>query len=508
MISVRNLGGVVMLEELINRAKMYFLSQKKSAKHTDVYEELIKECQKHFNEKEVLLIKKAYLVAKDLHRGQKRNSGEPYIIHPLYVAYYLLTELQLHDASSIAASLLHDTMEDCGITKEFLEKHFNSDIAKLVEGVTKMKDLDFTSKKEKEDYNNYLLLKYILQDYRTIYIKLADRLHNMRTLDYKAEAKRRKKSAETLRIFVPLATHVGASLARDELADISFKYLNNRNYREIKGMSADYQIKHVAEIENTLEKLKSLLLNLGITPIIRPKIMSNFAIYQGLINTKKISLLPNLLSYQIMVDSIQDIDLIANEIAKNFEIMPEYTKDYIHSPRSNSYQALHLSIKGRKGVPFQICLFTKEMFLVNTYGFAALLDLEPDKSVKEIQQDLIKNSEFFQVLEENYKLYKEPFKLINKSVRELLSDKINVYVANGALYLLPATSTVADLAYKIHSKLKSEAIGALVNGIEVSLDFPLKNNDRVVIITKEKEEGKELANSNPTLILKKEETFQ
>ena len=497
-----------MLEELISRAKIHFLGQKKSKNHVDVYDELIKECQKNFNEREVLLIKKAYMIAKDLHRGQKRNSGEPYIIHPVYVAYYLLTELQLHDASSIAAALLHDTIEDCGITPAFLKEHFNQDIASLVEGVTKMKDLDFTSKEEKEDYNNYLLLKHILQDYRTIFIKLADRLHNMRTLDYKAEAKRREKSAETLRIFVPLATHVGASIAKDELADISFKYLNNSNYREIKGMSADYQIKHISEIEDTLRNLSNLLINLGITPEIRPRIMSNFAIYQGLIKNKKISLLPNLIHYQIMVDSLEDINLIAEKITENFEIMPDFTKDYIKNPRSNGYQALHLSVKGRKGIPYQICLFTKEMFLVNTYGFAALIDLEPNKSIEEIQQDLIQNSQFFHVLDKNYNLYKKPFELINESVRELLSDKINVYVANGALYCLPATSTVADLAYKIHSELKKEAIGAYVNGIEVNLDFPLKNNDRVIIITREMARLNNLNKDEEIRVLTKEKTFQ
>lgn len=497
-----------MFEDLFNRTLKYFSCKKGSANHTDIYDELIKEAKKYFNEKEILLIKKAYLIAKDLHRGQKRNSGEPYIIHPLYVSYFLLTELKLHDASSIAASLLHDTIEDCGITYEFLASHFNSDIASLVLGVTKMKDLDFTSKEEKEDYNNYLLLKHILQDYRVIYIKLADRLHNMRTLDYKSEAKRREKSAETLRIFVPLATHVGASVARDELADISFKYLSNRNYREIKGMSADYQIKHVSEIEATLNKLKELLIELKITPEIRPRIMSNFAIYQGLIENKKISLLPNLLSYHIMVENIEELNRLAKKISEYFEIMPEYTKDFIENPRNNGYQALHLSVKGRKGIPFQIRIFTREMSLVNTYGFAALLDIYPNKKVEEIQKELIENSEFFHVLEKNYKLYKKPFELINKSVRDLLADKINVYVANGALYCLPAMSTVADLADKIHSKLREEAIGATVNGIEVDLNFPLKDNDRIIILTKDKTLPTKLEQDNQTRILKKEETFQ
>ena len=497
-----------MFADLINRTLKCFSNKKNTANHTDLYDELIKEAKKYFNEKEVLLIKKAYLVANDLHRGQKRNSGEPYIIHPLYVSYYLLTELKLHDASSIAASLLHDTIEDCGINYDFLASRFNADIASLVLGVTKMKDLDFTSKEEKEDYNNYLLLKHILEDYRVIYIKLADRLHNMRTLDYKTEAKRREKSAETLRIFVPLATHVGASLARDELADISFKYLSNRNYREIKGMSTDYQIKHVSDIETTINKLKEILINLKITPEIRPRIMSNFAIYQGLIENQKISLLPNLLSYQIMVENMDELNILAKKITENFEMMPEYTKDFITHPRNNGYQALHLSIKGRKGIPFQIRIFTKEMFLVNTYGFAALLDIYPNKKIEEIQKELIKNSEFFHVLEKNYKLYKKPFELINKSVRDLLADKINVYVANGALYCLPAMSTVADLADKIHSKLREEAIGAMVNGTEVDLNFPLKDNDRVLILTKEKTLPTKLTEENQTRILKKAETFQ
>ena len=496
-----------MLEELMNKVLKLF-PIKKNAKHTNIFEELIHEAKKYFNNEEILLIKKAYLIAKDLHRGQKRNSGEPYIIHPLYVAYYLLTELELHDANSIAASLLHDTVEDCGITHEFLTKRFNQDVANLVLGVTKMKDLDFTSKEEKEEYNNYLLLKYILQDYRVIYIKLADRLHNMKTLDYKSEAKRRKKSAETLRIFVPLATHVGANIVRDELADISFKYLNNRSYREIKGMSEDYKRKHISEIEATLNQLKNLLINNGITPEIRPHMMNRFAIYQGLIDNKKISLLPNLLSYHIMVENIDELNIIAKKISEEFEIMPEYSKDFIKNPRNNGYQALHLSIKGRKGIPYQIRLFTKKMSLVNSYGFAALLDIYPNKTVNEIQRDLIKDNEFFASLDKNYKLYKKPFELINKSVRELLADKIMVYVANGALYCLPAMSTVADLADKIHSKLKEEAIGAMVNGVEVDLNFPLKDNDRIVIITKEKSLPIKLDQSHPTRILKKEESFQ
>lgn len=492
-----------MFEELLKKALGLF-NFKKDANYIELYEELIKECKKVFTEKEILLIKKAYLTARDLHKGQKRNSGEPYIIHPLYVAYILLSEMNLHDANSIAAALLHDTREDCGIAYEYLVKHFNSDVAILVEGVTKMKDLDFNTKEEKEDFNNYLLLKYILQDYRVIYIKLADRLHNMRTLDYKIEAKRREKSAESLRIFAPLASHVGANIAKEELVDTSFKYLSNSNYREIKGMRKDYEIKHQEEIEAKLTELKSITVT-GNKLDVRPQMMSNFSIYQGLITTRKISLLPNLISYNIMVDTLEEVELLTSYINEHYEVLKEYTADFIKEPRNNGYRAIHLSIKGRKGIPYQIKIYTKEMFLVNTYGFAALLDIYPDKTIKDIQEDLIKNNRFFKALDKNYKLYKKPFELIDKTVRGLLSEKINVYVANGALYCLPAVSVVADLADKIHSDLRKEAIGAIVNGSLCSLDTPLKDNDRVVILTKNQELNESL--DGLKLVLEKKTTF-
>lgn len=492
-----------MFEDVFRKFYKPFMN-KKTSKKVDIYDELIRKAGEIFSDKEVLLIKKAYLMAKDLHRGQKRNSGEPYIIHPVYVAYILLEEMRLHDVNTIVAALLHDTVEDCGITYEYLNERFGFDVANLVIGVTKMKDLDFSSKEEKEDFNNYLLLKHILEDYRVILIKLADRLHNMRTLDYKTEAKRREKSAETLRIFVPLATHVGATLIRDELVDTSFKYLSNSSYREIRGMSKDYLIKHQDSIEDMLVTLRNLSSSLNIRSEIRARIMTNFAIYQKLIDSKKISLLPNLLSYHIMVEEKEDIAKFILKLKEEFNVLPEYTQDFITKPLNNGYQAYHLSIRGHKGTPFQIRLFTKEMFLVNNYGFSALIELCPDKSIKEIQEELIRDNEFFHSLDKNYKLYKKPFELINDSVRELLADKINVTVANGAVYCLPAMSTVADLALKIHSELRSEAIGAEVNGTLVDLNFPLKENDHVVILMKSRKTAKKEEQNGLCLSLKKE----
>ena len=268
-------------------------------------------------------------------------------------------------------------------------------------------------------------------------------------------------------------------------------------------MKEDYLVKHLSIIEEILGYLKCLLTDREIDLDVRPHVMNNFAIYQGLIQNKKISLLPNLISFDITADTEEEIRIIEEQIKSKFNVMEEYTRDFINHPRNNGYQALHLSIRGHKGIPYQIRIFTPQMALVNNFGFAALLQLNPTKTIEEIQRELIKDNEFFQVLSKNSQRYNKPFDLIDKSVRELLSDKIKVYVANGAEYYLPSTSTVADLADKIHSKLKHEAVGALVNGVEVNLSFPLKENDQVIILTKEYSSKLSVKEESKKLILEK-----
>ena len=502
------------LEDLIKRAWDYF-SKKGEEHHTDIYTELMNECKKRFNKEEMKLIHKAYETAERLHRNQKRNSGEPYIIHPLYVAYIAIKELDLQDANSVCAELLHDTVEDCHMTYEHLIKYFNQDIADLVMGVTKITDLNFNSKEEQEAYNYRLLLLAVLKSYRTILIKLADRLHNMRTLEYKEESKRIAKSAETLRLFVPLADHVGAYIAKDELADLSLKYLNGREYRIIKGMRKDYVIKHQKEIEYELGLFYALLKEGNIKGNIRASLKSNFSLYQELTLHHKIGEVPNLIRYSIMVQNKEDINKLKELIESHFQVLEKYTKDYIKSPKPNGYEALHLSIPhykfNREGaieqkkskltgeiIPIQIQIYTKEMFLINSYGFASLLEIHPDKTLEEIQQELLKTNAFFKALQENEEI-ENPFLFLEKTVRELLAEKIHVYVANGAVYCLPAASTVEDLAKKIHSELKNEAESAIVNGSKENLDFPLKDGDHVVILTKSQKEEK-----SPVLTRKKD----
>lgn len=507
------------LEDLLKRAWDYF-TKKEEEHHTDIYTELMIDCRKNFTKEEMRLIHKAYETASRLHHNQKRNSGEPYIIHPLYVAYIALKELNLHDSNSICACLLHDTVEDCKMTYEHLIKHFNLDIADLVMGVTKITDLNFNSKEELEAYNYRLLLLAVLKSYRTILIKLADRLHNMRTLEYKEEPKRIAKSAETLRLFVPLADHVGAYIAKDELADLSLKYLNDKEYKIIKGMRKDYTIKHQREIEYELNLFCDILKKEGIEGNIRASLKSNFSLYQGLTGHHKISEIPNLIRYSIMVKNEEDIAKLEKAIKERFPVLDKHTKNYIKTPKPNGYQALHLSIPHYKFnqngeiepkksrltgeiIPIQIQIYTKEMFLINSYGFAALLDIFPNKTLKEIQQELLETSLFFKALQENKKI-ENPFLFLEKTVRDLLSEKIHVYVANGAVYCLPAASTVKDLAEKIHSELEKEADHALVNGEKVAMNFPLKDGDRILIVAKKRKEDGEQKEKKPIRVLKKD----
>lgn len=249
--------------------------------------DLIIKASTHFTKEEVELIIKAYMVANDLHRGIKRASGEPYITHPARVAYILLEEMHLYDSNSICAALLHDTIEDTGITKEDLAKYFNEDIASLVASVSKIKDLNFTSKTEEEQYNTCILLRGLMNDYRVILLKLADRLHNMRTLEFKNKMKQKEKSSETLTLFVPLAERVGASLVKRELEDLSFFYLNNRKYREIKANTKNYIESHQKEIEEILFKINSILDTYNIKHSIRVMSKNPYEVFCK-IKTKKI----------------------------------------------------------------------------------------------------------------------------------------------------------------------------------------------------------------------------
>ena len=428
----------------------------------NLYFALILECTKYFNAEEIHLIKKAYLVASELHKNQRRKSGELYITHPLHVAYYLLVEMRLHDASSIAAALLHDTIEDTDITEELLEREFTKDIAFLVVGVTKIKDMHYTDKTLEEQKNTCLLLRHLMKDYRVILIKLADRLHNMRTLEYKSPQKQVKISAETNQIFVPLAKRSGTYPVKEELADLSFSYLSPNSFNEMRELAENYKLENLSAIEEIFTNVKSLLNDRNISSNIHIKLKSAHRLYEELEQRKKLSNIDSLITYQVVVQNLEQCYLTLMLIHNNYKTKPGFFKDYISTPKPNHYKAIHTNVLGptKPSIQFQIC--TSSMNELNTYGLAALKDIYPNKDTKEIQKELLKTDSFISTLGAIGNLYRQDSKFLTQVEREVFSHQLKVYSKDGDIYYLPAGATVIDFAYLIHSEIGNTAINALI----------------------------------------------
>lgn len=475
--------------------------------NTGMLVNLISEAEKHFNQNDINLILKAFACANDLHRGQKRASGEPYIIHPVWVAYILLVEMHLYDINSVCAALLHDTIEDTGITEKDLAKLFNPDIAYLVACVSKIKDLNFASQTEEEQYNTYILMKGLMKDFRVIAIKLADRIHNMRTLIYKgdknqldkylkaqnpleeikirANAKQKAKSYETLTLFVPIADRIGANLAKTELENSAFLYLNNRKYREINGNVKNYLETHQSKIEAALTKIDEILTAHNIPHHVRMQAKKPFEIFCKLKPKQKLSSIPDLITYEIVVENKKDCYLAACFLEEAFHPIEAGIKNYIAVPKSNGYRAYHTVVIVNNELPIELKICSQKMSLINNYGFSALQEIYPEKSIIEIRDELNKTNQFqkdiqsIDLLCTNYKDFSEQF------TTEILSAQIEVYSKDGECYSLPKGATVLDFAYKIHSEVGNKAVGAIINGLEVPLNYVLKNNDSVNVILDE-----------------------
>lgn len=455
-----------------------------------LYSEFLREVNKHFTPQEVVLIKKAYMAAEDLHRGQLRKSGEPYIIHPVYVAYILLTEAHFYEVNTIVAALLHDTIEDSGVNKEFLEKMFNTDVANLVQGVTNIEDVKFDFKKAQDQYDIKRILNCILKDFRVALIKLCDRLHNMRTLDYMKPEKQRYKSAETLSIYCPIALHLGYNVIKDELIDLSFKHLSksigDKTDRSNYDIIAEKRKQFIAERQEIIEDceyfIKEVLASHKLNVLIRAHVKSTFTIYQSLANYRDISDIPNVLSFQIETDSQEDCYKVADILKEAYLELPEYAKDYIASPDPNGYEALHFSVIGKDDMPLRFRVFSKAMANVNRYGVSALME-NPTNSIDVIQARLQENNAFIRALKENYQFSEKPFLYIQKVIRNIITTKIIVFDTMGVAYELPNMSTAYDFACSLKSGLDEKAIGARVNSVEVPLEFLIRGGDVIEILT-------------------------
>ena len=436
---------------------------------------------KEYNPEEVEVVTKAYEYAKELHNGQMRQSGEPYISHPLNVAY-ILTEMHA-DRDTICAGLLHDTLEDTNTTKEDIAHEFNQNIANLVDGVTKISKLNFSSKQDQNMANTRKIITGITEDVRIIIIKLADRLHNMRTLGFKSEFKQKENALETMEIFVPLAYYIGAYRIKSELEDLSLRYLKPDMYKRIEERKLKLEETSAASLKEMLYKIQTLLECNNIPNEIKVRTKNIYGIYKRLNEGHKLSDIHDLLALKIMVDNIANCYYTLGIIHKEYHPINDKFKDYICNPKTNMYRSLHTTVFGPDDRLVQTQIRTFNMDKVASFGLTAYWDEQKGKARDVMQEDLKQKFQFFKSLTEINSMFGDNQQFVNQVKCELFADKVYVYTTKGDIIELPKGSTPIDFAYKIHTDIGNTMVGAFVNDEYVQVDYILQNKDRVRIIT-------------------------
>ena len=434
-----------------------------------------------YNPSEVESIKKAYYYAENLHQGQIRQSGEPYINHPLNVAY-ILAEMHA-DKDTICAGLLHDTLEDTNITKEDISHDFNKDIANLVDGVTKLSKMNFSSKQDQNYANTRKIITGITEDVRIIIIKLADRLHNMRTLEFKSEFKQKENALETMEIFVPLAYYIGAYRIKSELEDLSLQYLKPDMYKKIEERKLRLEESSNDCLKEMLYKIETLLNDKNIPNEIKIRTKNIYGIYKRLNEGHKLSDIHDLLALKIMVDEVENCYRTLYLIHNEYHPINDKFKDYICNPKTNMYQSLHTTVFGPDDRLVQTQIRTFDMDKIASFGLSTYWDIEKGNAREVMQKDLSGKYQFFNSLVEINKVFGDNKEFINQVKNELFSNKIYVYTTKGEIMELPKGASVIDFAYKIHTDVGNTMVAAQVNNEYVDVMTELKNKDRVKIIT-------------------------
>ena len=456
----------------------------------ELYKTLIDEVLKYHPNTDISMIEKAYHIADKAHEDQFRKSGEPYIMHPLCVAI-ILAELEL-DKETIVAGILHDVIEDTIMTDEELEREFSAEILLLVEGVTKLTQLNFSQDKiEVQAENLRKMFLAMAKDIRVILIKLADRLHNLRTLQYQSPAKQIEKSRETLDIYSPIAHRLGISKIKVELDDISLRYLEPEKFKELKTELDECLEERETFIDNIVEEVKDCIGEAGIKAEISGRVKHFFSIYKKMKNQNKtLDQIYDIFAVRIIVDSVRDCYGALGVIHEKYKPIPGRFKDYIAMPKANMYQSLHTTLISKSGRPFEIQIRTYEMHKTAEYGIAAhwkykenlsgsSKDREEEKLIwlrqlLEIQQENNDNKEFMNTV---------------KTDLDLFAEQVYCFTPNGDVKNLPAGSTPIDFAYSIHSAVGNKMVGARVNNRVVPVTYTLQNGDRVEIITSGNSKG-------------------
>ena len=436
---------------------------------------------KTYNSEEVEIVKKAYDYADNLHKGQMRQSGEAYISHPLNVAYILA---DMHaDRDTICAGLLHDTLEDTDITKEDIAHDFNQNVANLVDGVTKLSKMNFSSKQDQNYANTRKIITGITEDVRIIIIKLADRLHNMRTLQFKSKFKQKENALETMEIFVPLAYYIGAYRIKSELEDLSLRYLKPDMYKKIEERKLKLEEDSSSCLNEMLYKIQTLLNDKNIPNEIKVRTKNIYGIYKRLSEGQKLSDIHDLLALKIMVDEVASCYYTLGMIHQEYHPINDKFKDYICNPKTNMYKSLHTTVFGPDDRLVQTQIRTFDMDKVASFGLTAYWDVEKGKARDVMQEDLRAKFQFFKSLTEINSMFGDNQDFVRQVKIELFSDRIYVYTTKGDIIELPKGSTPIDFAYKIHTDIGNTMVGAFVNDEYVPVDYSLNNKDRVRIVT-------------------------
>lgn len=443
--------------------------------------EQLLEVIKSYNPDELKRVEKAYHYAELLHQGQTRQSGEPYIVHPLNVAY-ILAEMHA-DGDTLCAGLLHDVLEDTEISKEQLAKDFNDSVANLVDGVTKISKMNFSSKQSQNLANTRKIITGITEDVRIIIIKLADRLHNMRTLQYKSEFKQKENALETMEIFVPLAYYIGTYRIKSELEDLSFQYLDPQMYQKISQKKNKIEKDNQSSIQEMVFNIEQLLDKENIQSQIKVRTKNIYGIYKRLKDGYKISDIHDLFALKIMVENKAECYQLLGMIHSIYHPINNKFKDYICNPKTNMYQSLHTTVFGPNDHLIQTQIRTYNMDKIASFGLATYWDINKGNARNIMQEDLKQKYQFFKSLVEINSVFGDNQDFINQIKDELFSNKIYVYTTKGEIIELPKGSTPIDFAYSIHTDIGNTMVAAVVNDEYVSENYILKNKDRVRIIT-------------------------